>query len=140
MTLKESGDRIFSIAPDGSQRAPVNSMVRLAERLLGMDDCRAVYTRVAGRDDALNFMRAVLDELGVRAAVDPRELERIPDSPLRQELVLLLGELVAYCASPRCAECQGDGVPCGSLLRPCDGCPDCVGRVTELRNLLKSGA
>ena len=68
-----------------------------------------------------------------------REMEQIPDSPLRRELVRLLGELVTYCASPRCAECQGDGVPCGSLLRPCDGCPDCVGRITELRNVLKSG-
>ena len=78
MTSKGSGDRIFSIAPDRPQRTPVTSMVRLAERLLGLDDCRAVYTRVADRDDSLNFMRAVLDELGVRAAVDPRELERIP--------------------------------------------------------------
>jgi hypothetical protein len=69
-----------------------------------------------------------------------REIERIPDSPLRREMVALLGELVAFCAAPRCTECQGDGVPCGSLLRPCDGCPDCVGRVTELRNLLRSGA
>lgn len=68
-----------------------------------------------------------------------RELERIPDSPLRRELVALIGELVAFSGAPACAECQGDGVPCGSLLRPCDGCPECVGRLTELRNLLKSG-
>jgi hypothetical protein len=69
-----------------------------------------------------------------------RELEQIPDSPLRRELVALLQELITYSAAPRCAECQGDGVPCGSLLRPCDGCPDCVGRLTELRDLLKAGA
>ena len=68
-----------------------------------------------------------------------REMERIPESALRRELFALLGELVDFCAAPRCAECQGDGVPCGSLLRPCDGCPECVGRLTELRNLLKSG-
>lgn len=68
-----------------------------------------------------------------------REMERIPESPLRQELLALVGELVAYCSAPACAECQGDGVPCGSLLRPCDGCPECVGRLTALRKLLASG-
>ena len=68
-----------------------------------------------------------------------RALERIPDSPLRRELVTLVGELVEYCSAPACAECQGDGVPCGSLLRPCDGCPECVGRLTALRERLRSG-
>ena len=34
-----------------------------------------------------------------------RAMEAIPDSPLRRELVALLGELVSYCSSPRCAEC-----------------------------------
>jgi putative hemolysin len=78
MTDQCNDERIFSIGRDRRPGTPGDGLFRLAERLLGLDDCRAVYSRVADRDDTLSFLRAVLGELDVHAAVNPRELDRIP--------------------------------------------------------------
>lgn len=64
-------------------------------------------------------------------------LSRIPESALRSELLTFLDELFDYCAEPSCAEMQGDGAPCGTILTGCDGCAKCVGKIRDLRSRLK---
>jgi len=49
-------------------------------------------------------------------------LRDVPDSPLKERLVGLVGELAARVAHPCCAEMQADGVPCDSAETACDEC------------------
>ena len=80
MNSGESNERIFAVDPGPGRGAPARWLQGLTEKMLGLDECQAVYDRVADHADAAAFMRSVLETMAVRAAVDPRELERIPRS------------------------------------------------------------
>jgi putative hemolysin len=80
MNSGESTKRIFAVDAGPNCGAPARCLQGLAEKLLGLNECQAVYDRVAGHTDAAAFMRSVLEAMEVRAAADPRELERIPRS------------------------------------------------------------
>lgn len=66
-------------------------------------------------------------------------LRELPESPLRTRVGTLLEELIAFIQDPRCAEMQGDGVPCSSVAAQCDQCVhvaemiDTMNRVGMLR-------
>lgn len=76
---------------------------------------------------------------GVQVTLTPEEwtlvsgLRSVPASPLKERIDALLGELLKFAADPRCAESQGDGVPCTSTAMDCESCR----RVTDLIDLLR---
>jgi hypothetical protein len=49
-------------------------------------------------------------------------LREIPDSPLRQKVSGLFGELARFVQQPRCLGMQSDGFPCGSPNTSCEEC------------------
>jgi hypothetical protein len=49
-------------------------------------------------------------------------LRAMPPSPLRNKVTTLIEELVAFIHDPKCAEMQGDGVPCDSVSTACAQC------------------
>jgi hypothetical protein len=49
-------------------------------------------------------------------------LRAVPESPLRTRVVTLMGTLLQFVGEPRCAEMQGDGVPCSTVHAQCDQC------------------
>jgi hypothetical protein len=49
-------------------------------------------------------------------------LRDIAPGAARDELLLLIDDLVAFVADPRCARAQGDGVPCLSAGIACEEC------------------
>jgi hypothetical protein len=49
-------------------------------------------------------------------------LREIPPGAVRDELMALLVDLLAYVRDPRCARAQGDGVPCTTLSVACEEC------------------
>jgi hypothetical protein len=49
-------------------------------------------------------------------------LRALPESPLKTRVATLLDTLVAFIGEPRCAEMQGDGVPCSTVDAQCDQC------------------
>ena len=51
-----------------------------------------------------------------------RRLREVPEGAARDQLLLLIDDLVAFVADPRCARAQGDGVPCASLDTACEQC------------------
>lgn len=61
------------------------------------------------------------------------DLRAIPESPLKERLDALLGELVKFAIDPKCAESQADGVPCTNTAADCESCR----RVTDLIDLLR---
>ena len=63
-------------------------------------------------------------------------LRTVPESPLKERLDALLAELLKFAADPKCAESQGDGVPCTNTNLDCDSCR----RVTDLIDLLRRRA
>jgi hypothetical protein len=60
-------------------------------------------------------------------------LRGIPESPLKERLDALLGELTKFAADPKCAESQADGVPCTNTNMDCDSCR----KVTDLIDFLR---
>lgn len=60
-------------------------------------------------------------------------LRSIPDSPLKERIDALLGDLMRFAADPKCTESQGDGVPCTNTNMDCDSCK----RVTDLIDVLR---
>jgi hypothetical protein len=60
--------------------------------------------------------------------VSPAELRMIttlrdmPESPLRDRVLRLLDELLAFARNPRCGEFQADGTPCANPQADCDQC------------------
>ena len=65
-------------------------------------------------------------------------LRAIPESPLRERLLALLGELVDFVAAPCCAEAQADGAPCSSAQAACDQCRKLVELLEGLRGRLQA--
>ena len=49
-------------------------------------------------------------------------LRALPESPLKARVAVLLDTLRAFIEEPRCAEMQGDGVPCSTVHAQCDQC------------------
>lgn len=60
-------------------------------------------------------------------------LRSLPASPLKERIDALLDELLKFAADPKCAESQGDGVPCTNTNLDCDSCR----KVTDLVDLLR---
>lgn len=60
-------------------------------------------------------------------------LRALPESPLKERLDALFGELLKFAADPKCAESQGDGVPCTNTSMDCDSCR----KVTDLIDFLR---
>jgi hypothetical protein len=66
-------------------------------------------------------------------------LRAIPESPLRDRLLALLGELCDFVAQPCCAELQADGAPCTSAQAACDQCRKLLELLDGLRGRLQAG-
>jgi len=49
-------------------------------------------------------------------------LRDMPESPLRDRVQRLLGELLAFARNPHCSEFQADGAPCSNPQADCDQC------------------
>ena len=49
-------------------------------------------------------------------------LRAIPPSPLRTKVTALIDDLVRFIHDPKCAEMQGDGVPCDNVSTACEQC------------------
>lgn len=60
-------------------------------------------------------------------------LRAIPESPLKERLDALFGELLKFAVDPKCSESQADGVPCTNTAADCESCR----RVTDLIDLLR---
>jgi hypothetical protein len=65
-----------------------------------------------------------------------RSLRDIPPSVARDELVLLIGDLVDFVRDPRCAQSQGDGVPCLSVGNACEQCQSVADTLARLHRRL----
>jgi hypothetical protein len=64
------------------------------------------------------------------------ELREVPPSRLRNELVSLLDELLAFARDPRCPDSQADGVPCASARLACDECERVMTCLRLMRTLV----
>ena len=53
-------------------------------------------------------------------------LRALPPGPMRAQVEHLLERVLDFADDCRCHESQGDGVPCGSVLTTCEGCPQCL--------------
>mgnify|MGYP001073482631 FL=1 len=60
-------------------------------------------------------------------------LRNIPESPLKERIDALLGDLVKFAVDPKCFESQADGVPCTNTNGDCDSCR----KVTDVIDLLR---
>lgn len=67
-------------------------------------------------------------ETGIQTTLSPEEwniilaLREIPESPLRDRVSSLFGELVRFVQQPRCMGMQSDGFPCGTPHTSCEEC------------------
>jgi hypothetical protein len=59
-------------------------------------------------------------------------LRDMPESPLRDRIHRLLGELLELARNPRCSQFQADGVPCGDSGTDCDQCQVVRGMLDRL--------
>jgi hypothetical protein len=59
-------------------------------------------------------------------------LRSLPPGRLREQVVRLFGRVIDFANECRCDDAQGDGVPCGSVLTACDGCPRCLAILSEV--------
>ena len=55
-------------------------------------------------------------------------LRAIPDAPVKERALARVEKLLAFAASPCCAEAQADGVPCATPDGRCERC----GKALEL--------
>lgn len=69
-----------------------------------------------------------------------RTLREMPEGPLKNRVLRLLDELVAFARNPRCPELQADGVPCESAHNDCDTCVVVTGMLDLLARKLPSQA
>jgi hypothetical protein len=65
-------------------------------------------------------------------------LREVPESPLRDLLKTLVGELARFAAQPACAEMQADGAPCASAQAACDECRKMTELLEGLRTRLQA--
>ena len=81
----------------------------------------------------------------INLTVSPAEFRMIttlrdmPESPLRDRVHRLLGELLAFARNPRCAEFQADGIPCADPMADCDQCKLVTGMLDTLAKGLPPG-
>ncbi len=74
----------------------------------------------------------------ITLTVSPEEFRMIttlrdmPESPLRDRVHRLLGELLAFARNPRCSEFQADGTPCANPQADCDQCRIVTGMLDTL--------
>jgi hypothetical protein len=78
-------------------------------------------------------MHLILDDPAVKLA---DRLRSLPEGRMREQVFRLLDRVLEFAAEGRCHECQGDGVPCGSVLTACDGCPECLAILARLESSL----
>jgi hypothetical protein len=60
-----------------------------------------------------------------------RSLRDVPRGLERDRRVDAVCALIAFIDDPRCAESQGDGVPCASVGVACEECPRASGRLLK---------
>ena len=66
-------------------------------------------------------------------------LRAMPPSPLKTRVASLISELIEFIRDPRCAEMQGDGVPCDNVSTACEQCAhvaemlDSMDRIGDLK-------
>ncbi len=69
-----------------------------------------------------------MSDASIQTTLTPEEwkivlaLREIPDSPLREKVSGLFGELVRFIQQPRCMGMQSDGFPCGTPHTSCEEC------------------
>jgi hypothetical protein len=59
-------------------------------------------------------------------------LREIPESPLRQKVSGLFGELLRFIQQPRCQGMQGDGFPCSTPSTSCEECQEMLQALDDL--------
>lgn len=65
-------------------------------------------------------------------------LRDIPAGLARGELMRFVQDLIAFVGDPRCAEAQGDGVPCRSIHEACEQCQHVGEVIARLHGRLTS--
>jgi hypothetical protein len=89
-----------------------------------------------------------MSDAAVLVSVTPEEWEivcRLRDvSPgrSRQGLLVLMRELMAFTAEPRCSQMQADGVPCASVHASCEDCQRvwaCLGQLRQMVGAPEAG-
>jgi hypothetical protein len=68
----------------------------------------------------------------MRAEEVTLRLHELPEGPMRDRVMRLMGAVLDFSVSCKCYEQQGDGVPCGSSLTQCAGCPKCLAILEDL--------
>ena len=59
-------------------------------------------------------------------------LRAMPPSPLRRKVAALIQDLVEFIRDPKCAEMQGDGVPCDNVSTACEQCAHVAGMLESM--------
>jgi hypothetical protein len=72
----------------------------------------------------------------MRAEEVTLRLHDLPEGPMRDRVMRLMSAVLDFSVSCRCYEVQGDGVPCGSALTQCAGCPKCLAILEDLETRL----
>jgi len=81
----------------------------------------------------------------ITLTVSPEEFRMIitlrdmPESPLRERVHRLLGELLAFARNPRCSQFQADGIPCSDPQADCDQCRVVTAMLDRLADGLAQG-
>lgn len=81
----------------------------------------------------------------VQVTLSPEEwklvssLRAIPESPLKERLDALFGEVLAFAVDPKCSESQADGVPCTNTNMDCDSCRKVTDLIDTLRHRVSAG-
>jgi hypothetical protein len=65
-----------------------------------------------------------------------RALRDIPRGIAREELMPLIEDLVSFVRDPKCAQAQGDGVPCVSVGNACEACQSVADTLARLHRRL----
>jgi hypothetical protein len=79
-----------------------------------------------------------MTDIAIQTTLTPEEwnivlaLREIPDSPLREWVSSLFGELVRFIQQPRCLGMQSDGFPCGTPHTSCEECQHMLAVLDDL--------
>jgi hypothetical protein len=85
-----------------------------------------------------------MEQSAVTVTLTPAEwrliagLRDIPESPLKAELGEVIDLAMALVRDPKCAQVQGDGVPCGSATADCESCERITGTLETIKRKLSS--